>query len=143
MERKHMKIIQVVGTSNSGKTTFIKHLIPELKKIGTVAVIKHLGDHTYHIEEGKDTTVFFDAGADISVGIDSYKAVVALRSNTLEDIFGMLFDQGMDFTIIEGFKQRSFPKIVIGNLPADKCVLSNPGVSDVIASLSLFENFTR
>jgi molybdopterin-guanine dinucleotide biosynthesis protein MobB len=143
MERKHMKIIQVVGTANSGKTTFIKNLIPELKKLGTVAVIKHLGDHTYHIEEGKDTTVFFDAGADISAGIDSNKAVVALRSNTLEDLLGMLFDQGMDFAIIEGFKQRSFPKIVIGTLPAEKCVLSNPGISDVIGSLSLFENFSR
>jgi len=138
-----MKIIQVVGTSNSGKTTFIKNLIPELKKIGRVAVIKHLGDHTYHIEEGKDTTVFFDAGADISVGIDSHKAVVALRTNTLEDIFGMLFDQGMDFAVIEGFKQRSFPKIVIGSLPADTCILSNPAVSEVITSLSLFENFSR
>jgi molybdopterin-guanine dinucleotide biosynthesis protein MobB len=138
-----MKIIQVVGSSNSGKTTFIKNLIPELKKIGNVAVIKHLGDHTYHIEEGKDTTVFFDSGADISVGIDSHKAVIALRTNTLEDIFGMLFDQGMDFAIIEGFKQRSFPKIVIGRLPADTCVLSNPAVSEVIASLTLFENFSR
>jgi molybdopterin-guanine dinucleotide biosynthesis protein MobB len=143
MEKEHMRIIQVVGTSNSGKTTFIKNLIPELKKLGTVAVIKHLGDHTYHIEKGKDTTVFFDAGADISVGIDSHKAVIALRPNTLEDIFGMLFDQGIDFAIIEGFKKRSFPKIIIGTLPADKCVLNNPGVSDVIASLSLFENFSR
>ena len=55
-----MRIIQIVGNSNSGKTTFIKNLIPpELKKKGTVAVIKHLGDHTYNIGEGKDTTVFF------------------------------------------------------------------------------------
>jgi len=138
-----MKIIQIVGSSNSGKTTFIKNLIPELKKLGTVAVIKHLGDHTYHIEEGKDTTVFFDAGADISVGIDSCKAVIALRTNTLEDIFDMLFDHGMDFAIIEGFKRRSFPKIVIGSLSADKCVLSNPEVSDVITSLDLFDNFSR
>jgi molybdopterin-guanine dinucleotide biosynthesis protein MobB len=138
-----MKIIQIVGRSNSGKTTFIKNLIPELKKKGTVAVIKHLGDHTYNIEEGKDTTVFFDAGADMSVGIDSHKAVAAIRKNTLDDVLGMLLDQGMDFAIIEGFKQQSFPKIVIGTLPADKCVLSNPGVSDVISSLSLFENFSR
>ena len=138
-----MKIIQVVGNSNSGKTTFIKNLIPELKKIGNVAVIKHLGDHTYHIEEGKDTTIFFDAGADISVGIDSFKAVVAIRKNSLEDVFGMLFDQGMDFAVIEGFKQRSFPKIVIGSLPAENCILTNPAVSKVITSLDLFENFSR
>jgi len=136
-----MKIIQVVGSSNSGKTTFIKNLIPELKKIGNVAVIKHLGDHTYHIEEGKDTTIFFDAGADISIGIDSHKAVVAIRKNTLEDILGMLFDQGMDFAVIEGFKKRSYPKIVIGSLHADKCILTNPAVSEVITSLNLFENF--
>ena len=132
MEKLRMKIIQVVGSSDSGKTTFIKELIPELKKKGKVAVIKHLGDHTYTFEEGKDTTVFFDAGADISVGIDSQKAVAALRKNTLEDILGMLFHQGIDFAVIEGFKQRTFPKIVIGNLTADNCVLSNPSVDEVI-----------
>ena len=123
-----MKIIQVVGRSNSGKTTFIKDLIPELKKKGKVAVVKHLGDHTYTIEEGKDTTVFFDAGADMSVGIDSEKAVAAIRKNALDDILGMLLDQDMDFAIIEGFKQRSFPKIVIGNLTADTSILTNPSV---------------
>ena len=138
-----MKIIQIVGSSNSGKTTFIKNLIPELKKKGTVAVIKHLGDHIYNIEEGKDTTVFFDAGADMSVGIDSHKAVAAIRKNTLDDVLGMLLDQGMDFAIIEGFKQRSFPKIVIGSLTADTCILSNPTVNEVITSLNLFENFCK
>ena len=138
-----MKIIQIVGSSNSGKTTFIKNLIPELKKKGTVAVIKHLGDHIYNIEEGKDTTVFFDAGADMSVGIDSHKAVAAIRKNTLDDVLGLLLDQGMDFAIIEGFKQRSFPKIVIGSLTADTCILSNPTVNEVITSLNHFENFCK
>lgn len=138
-----MKIIQIVGRSNSGKTTFIKNLIPELKKKGTVAVIKHLGDHTYNIEEGKDTTVFFDSGADISVGVDSHKAVATFRKNTLDDVLGMLLDQGMDFAIIEGFKQRSFPKIVIGSLTADTCILTNPAVIEVITSLNLFENFRK
>ena len=90
---------------------------------------------------GKDTTIFFDAGADISIGIDSHKAVVAIRKNTLENILGMLFDQGMDFAVIEGFKKRLYPKIVIGSLHADKCILTNPAVSEVITSLNLFENF--
>jgi molybdopterin-guanine dinucleotide biosynthesis protein MobB len=138
-----MKIIQIVGNSNSGKTTFIKNLIPELKKKGNVAVIKHLGDHTYNIEEGKDTTVFFDAGADMSVGIDSHKAVATIRKNTLDDVLGMLLDQGMDFAIIEGFKRRSFPKIVIGSLTAYTSVLTNPSVNEVITSLNLFENFCK
>ena len=137
-----MKIIQVVGSSGSGKTTFIRKLIPTLKKKGTVAVVKHLGEHTFTIEEGKDTTVFFETGADISVGIDSHKAIAAIRKNTLEDVLRMLFNQGIDFAVIEGFKQRSYPKIVIGNIPAENCILSNPTVDEVTRSLDLFENFS-
>jgi molybdopterin-guanine dinucleotide biosynthesis protein MobB len=138
-----MKIIQVVGRSESGKTTFIRKLIPELKKKGTVAVIKHLGDHTYNLEEEKDTTIFFDTGADISVGIDSHKAVAAIRKPGLEDILTILFNQGITFAIIEGFKQRTFPKIVIGSLTTGNCILSNPSVNEVITSLDLFENFSH
>jgi molybdopterin-guanine dinucleotide biosynthesis protein MobB len=137
-----MKIIQVVGSSGSGKTTFIRTLIPGLKKLGTVAVIKHLGHHTFTCEEGKDTTVFFDTGADISVGIDSHKAIAALRKNTLEDMLDMLYTQGIDFAVVEGFKQRTFPKIVIGSLTTKNCILSNPSVNEVIMSLDLFENFS-
>lgn len=142
MEKRPMRIIQIVGRSNSGKTTFIRNLIPELKKKGNVAVIKHLGDHAYIFEEEKDTTVFFEAGADISVGIDTKKAVAAIRTTSLDQILCMLHDQAMDFAIIEGYKQRAFPKIVIGDLSAEKCILANPSIKDVVASLDLFENFT-
>jgi molybdopterin-guanine dinucleotide biosynthesis protein MobB len=138
-----MKIIQIVGSSNSGKTTFIKNLIPELKKRGNVAVIKHLRDHDYMLEEGKDTTVFFTAGADISVGIDTHKSVIVICKNELDNMLRMLFNHGMDFTIIEGFKQRSYPKIVIGRLEIDRCILTNPPIDEVIASLNLFEDFPQ
>ena len=136
-----MKIIQVVGRSNSGKTTFIKQLIPKLKTQGRVAVIKHLGDHEFELEEGKDTTGFFDAGADISVGIDAHKSVVAIRNNSLESTLQILFEQGMNFTVIEGFKQTAFPRIVIGDLKTDQCVLTNPCPDEVLASLDAFEDF--
>jgi len=136
-----MKIIQVVGRSNSGKTTFIKNLIPELIKRGTVSVIKHLGDHDFYLEEGKDTTGFFEAGADISVGIDTQKTVIALRDTTLENTLQLLANRGMDYTVIEGFKQYPFPKIVIGSLEIEKCVLNNPTIHQVVANLDLFEDF--
>ena len=136
-----MKIIQVVGRSNSGKTTFIKQLVPKLKTQGLVAVIKHLGEHEFELEEGKDTTGFFDAGADISVGIDAHKSVVAIRDNSLESMLKILFDQGMNFTVIEGFKQIAFPRIVIGDLKTDHSVLTNPCTDDVLASLDAFEDF--
>ena len=136
-----MKIIQIVGRSTSGKTTFIRQLIPKLKTLGRVAVIKHLGDHEYHLEAGKDTTDFFDAGAEISVGIDAHKSVAAIRKNSLDTVLRLLFDQGMDFAVIEGFKQLSFPKIVIGNLETDRCVLTNPRPDEVLASINIFEDF--
>ena len=136
-----MKIIQVVGRSNSGKTTFIKNLIPELKKCGKVAVIKHLGDHDFLLEEGKDTTGFYDAGADITVGIDQNKTVIAYRNNQLDDALRMVFFRQTDYAVIEGYKQRSFPKIVIGNLAVEKCILTNPTVEEVMNSLHQFEDF--
>jgi len=138
-----MKIIQIVGWSNSGKTTFNKTLIPELKKKGLVAVIKHMGDHDFILETSKDTTEFFDAGAEISAGIDAGKTVISMRTTVLDDVLRMLSDQNIDFAIIEGFKQRSFPKIVLGDLAVDHCILSNPTTDEVVASLNLFQNFVK
>ena len=136
-----MKIIQIVGRSNSGKTTFIKNLIPLLKTKGSVAVVKHLGDHEYKLEKGKDTTGFFDAGADISVGIDAYKSIVAIRKNSLYSTLRILYDQEIKFAIIEGFKQQAFSRIVIGDLETDNVILSNPCPDQVITSLDSFEDF--
>jgi molybdopterin-guanine dinucleotide biosynthesis protein MobB len=136
-----MKIIQIVGLANSGKTSFIKLLIPALSSKGNVAVVKHLGDHEFFLEEDKDTTDFFNTGAQMSIGIDAAKSVIAIRKNSLDDILTLLSLQKMDFVIIEGFKRRSFPKIVIGDLAIEKSVLVNPTIDKVINSLSLFEDF--
>ena len=136
-----MKIIQVSGLSNTGKTTFIKQLIPVLRTKGRVGVIKHLGDHEYLLEKGKDTTGFFDAGAEISAGIDGDKSVVAIRNNSLDAILALLSVQGMDFVVIEGFKDRSFKKVVIGDLQAEGCILRNPAVEDVVASVDRFDTY--
>lgn len=136
-----MKIIQVTGRSNTGKTTFIKTLLPVLNKKGKVAVIKHLGDHEYLLAEAKDTTGFFLAGAEISAGIDAGKAVVTLRNNSLDAMLALLKDQGMDYAIIEGYKTRSFKKIVIGELQVEGCILRNPTVDDVLASIDRFDTY--
>lgn len=136
-----MKILHVTGSSNTGKTTFIKSLIPVLKEKGSVAVIKHLADHEFLLEEGKDTTGFFEAGAEISAGIDKDKSVVTLRNNSLDAILALFRAQGVDYCIIEGFKNRSFKKIVIGDLQAEGCILRNPAVEDVVASVDRFDTY--
>jgi molybdopterin-guanine dinucleotide biosynthesis protein MobB len=104
-------------------------------------VIKHLGDHDYHQEEGKDTTVFFEEGADISAGIDAAKSVATLRTIDLDTMLLLFKQQGIDFALIEGFKTRTFPKIVIGDLPSETCILRNPTVDQVLTTLSRFEDY--
>ena len=136
-----MKIIQVAGRSNSGKTTFIRELISELKKIGPVGVIKHLGDHEYHLEDGKDTTHFYNAGADITTGIDSEKTVCTMHHTDLDAILKLYAERGMRFTVIEGYKKRSFAKIVIGSLEIDRCVLKNPTTEEVINAIDRFDDY--
>jgi molybdopterin-guanine dinucleotide biosynthesis protein MobB len=136
-----MKIIQVAGRSNSGKTTFIRKLIPELKKIGPVGVIKHLGDHEFHLDNGKDTTLFYEAGADISTGIDAYKTVSTVHNTDLDKILDYYVKSGIYFAVIEGYKQRSFAKIVIGTLEIDRCILTNPSTEEVIRSLNQFDEY--
>ena len=137
-----MKIIHVVGRSNSGKTTFIRKMIPELKQLGTVGVIKHLGDHPFALEDGKDTTLFYEAGADITTGIDAEKTVCTFRGPDIDSVLKLYAENGIDFVLIEGYKQRPYAKIVIGDLDIERSVLSNPTVGDVIGSLHLFDDFT-
>lgn len=136
-----MRIIQVTGLSNTGKTTFIKNLVPLLQRKGRTAVIKHLADHDFQIEPGKDTTIFFEAGAEFSIGIDSNKSVLATRDNSLEGMLMLLKNCGMEFVVIEGFKTCGFKKIVFGDKRTKECILHNPTVDDVLTSIGQFDTF--
>ncbi|HNY89707.1 MAG TPA: molybdopterin-guanine dinucleotide biosynthesis protein MobB, partial [Methanoregulaceae archaeon] len=78
-----MKIIHIAGFSNTGKTTFIRELVPELEKRGLTGVVKHIGHHGHSLPEGKDTTLFHEAGAAASAGIDAQKSVLILKETDL------------------------------------------------------------
>ena len=136
-----MKVIQIAGFANSGKTTFICKLVPALKLYGKVGVIKHMGDHDFLLEDGKDTTLFFESGADISAGIDASKSVVMLPTVDLEGMLRLFEQQDIEFAVIEGFKKLTFPKIIIGDLPDETCILRNPTIGEVISALPRFEDY--
>lgn len=138
-----MKIIHIAGTSGSGKTTLVRNLIPVLETIGPVGVVKHIGHHTMKLEEGKDTTSFYGAGASISAGIDSEKMMMVAKETSLEETLVRLCDAGMQFAIVEGFKARPDPKIVIGDGGDTQNVLmTDPSVDEVVRRLDEFEEFT-
>ncbi|MDK2974246.1 MAG: molybdopterin synthase catalytic subunit [Methanofollis sp.] len=136
-----MRIIHVIGRSGSGKTTFIRALCPGLKEMGAVATIKHLGHHTFRLEAGKDTTLQFETGIPVAVGIDGEKTVVTVRSTGLEEVLDALSNWGIDYAVIEGFKDRPFPSIVIGDLSSDHVMMRNPTVDDVLAGISSFPEY--
>jgi molybdopterin synthase catalytic subunit len=136
-----LKVIQVVGRSNAGKTTFIKSLIVALSPHGPVGVVKHLGHHGFFIEPGKDTTAYYESNAAISCGVDEEKSVFISQETDLNSALDTLCNAGVRYAILEGFKARVFPRIVIGDLECEKTLLRDPSVDEVIGSLDDFEDY--
>jgi molybdopterin-guanine dinucleotide biosynthesis protein B len=110
-------ILTFVGRSNSGKTTLIERLIPELVRAGyRVATVKHAG-HGFDLDtEGKDSWRHKRAGASTVVVVS--KGSLALFSDVsdqvkVEEIRDRFVDQEMDLIIAEGWKSEGYPKIVV------------------------------
>lgn len=115
-----MKVISVVGYKKSGKTTLVSALVRNLSKFGTVGTVKNMGEQRLNPSE-TDAGRHFDAGADMVIGITCTEAtgtelVSFSRGSGLEHALDLLCDQGLDFAVVEGFKESNLPKIVIGDL---------------------------
>lgn len=109
-------ILSIVGKSDSGKTTFIEKLLPELVKRGyRVATVKH-DVHGFEVDrEGKDSWRHKQAGAH-TVVISSPQKVALIRDVerdlTLDEIREK-FIQDVDLILSEGYKKDIQPKIEI------------------------------
>ena len=109
-------VISFVGKSNSGKTTFLEKLIPEMKRRGfRIGVIKH-DAHKFEIDHaGKDSYRLKHAGADIM--LISSSAKVAMVKDSSEDIpLAALcgeFMKDVDIVFSEGYKRENTHKIEI------------------------------
>ncbi len=107
-----MKVIAVVGTKKTGKTTLVESLVRSLKKYGRVGTIKNM--QTHPVDKG-DTKRHFEAGADEVLGLGKQKIKITPRGS-LESALLELDEDGMDFVIVEGFKSSNLPKIVLGGI---------------------------
>jgi len=109
-------IVSIVGKSDSGKTTLIEKLVPELTRRGyRIATVKH-DVHGFEVDqEGKDSWRHKQAGAH-TVVISSPKKVALIRDVekdlTLEEIREKLI-QDVDLILSEGYKKDVQPKIEI------------------------------
>jgi len=109
-------IISIVGKSDSGKTTFIEKLIPELVRRGyRVATIKH-DIHGFEVDrEGKDSWRHKQAGAH-TVVISSPTKLALIRDVEKDLSLAELREkliQDVDLILSEGYKKDRQPKIEI------------------------------
>jgi molybdopterin-guanine dinucleotide biosynthesis protein B len=120
--KSKMKVIAIVGSKSSGKTTTIEILTRELTRRGyKIAAAKHIPEPNFTIDkEGKDTWRFAKSGA---------KTIISVASNetaTIEKVDEESFSlkkilkkcEGNDIVFLEGFKElvskkRGIKKIVI------------------------------
>ncbi len=127
-----MKIISIVGYKKTGKTTLVEHLVSALSKRGSVGTIKHMHQHRINTP-GTDTWKHANAGADVVVAVTPEELVKFSRNNNLTTAIDELANEGMDFAVVEGFKESKLPKIALGDVKAAGIVkrLNNPESADI------------
>lgn len=109
-------IVCIVGASNSGKTTFLEKLIPEIIRRGyRVGTVKH-DVHGFEMDrEGKDTWRHRQAGAAV-IAISSPARIGMIRDMDgemgLQEMVGRYFWDA-DIILTEGYKRSHYPKIEI------------------------------
>ena len=124
-ENKKQFILAVSGVKNSGKTTLITKLLPELKKRGLqVAVIKHDG-HDFEADvPGTDSWKYAQVGADGTCVFSTKKYMVVkyAPAPSVEELVGAFPEA--DLILLEGFKYSEYPKIEVvrkGNSSESVC----------------------
>lgn len=108
-------VIQVVGYKNAGKTTLVCRLVQALAGQGyRMGTVKH-DAHGFDMDHpGRDTWKHSEAGAAV-VAITSENAgktaIIEQRYTPLEELLERM--DHLDAVIVEGFKEETYPKIVI------------------------------
>lgn len=139
-----MKVLQVVGFKNSGKTTLIHRLIHAASDRGiAVSVVKHHG-HGGQPElppTSTDSMSYLEHGAAVSV-VEGGGMIQLHRRVSSEPEIGDLVQlaaPGTNLVLVEGFKQAGYEKMVLVRTPEDweelralqniVLVITSPGVT--------------
>jgi molybdopterin-guanine dinucleotide biosynthesis protein B len=131
-------VVSIVSKKNSGKTTLIARLIPELRKRGyRVGTIKH-DVHGFDIDhEGKDSWTHKRSGAQ-TVVISSPRQVAVIKDVEQEETLDVLVNKYFeteDIVIAEGYKMGNKPKIEVFRKAVHATPLLNEDIK-VIAVVS-------
>jgi molybdopterin-guanine dinucleotide biosynthesis protein B len=111
-----LPIVSIVGKSDTGKTTLLEKLVPELRARGyRIGTIKH-DVHDFDIDHrGKDSWRHKQAGAH-TVAISSPTKVALVKDVETEETLDSLaskYFQDVDIILTEGYKKEDKPKIEV------------------------------
>jgi len=104
------RLIAVLGSQGSGKTTTIEYLIKHLSEDGLkVGSIKHIHDLNFTFDtRGKDTWRHMMAGAKVVAGVSENEATMIKRTDNIgegfEEAVNSLMGWKLDVIIFEGFR---------------------------------------
>ncbi|RLJ70195.1 molybdopterin-guanine dinucleotide biosynthesis protein B [Hydrogenivirga caldilitoris] len=136
-----MKVIAIVGYHNTGKTTLIKELVKELKRIGyKVGYIKHdPKGHGKTDKEGSDTDKLFKEVEKVALLSPGRMTLWEKREDDPIKVVKEYF-AGFDIVVLEGFKSlKDIPKVAIGEVGADNVILRVEGLKDVAHIIELLK----
>lgn len=109
-------VISFVGKAESGKTTLLEKLIPELRRRGfRIGILKHHVHEFVFDSPGKDTWRHRQAGAS-TVVLSSPTGIGLIEDTDIDQPASAIverFFQKVDLVITEGYKHESFPKLEV------------------------------
>ncbi|MCG8569494.1 MAG: molybdopterin-guanine dinucleotide biosynthesis protein B [Spirochaetes bacterium] len=118
-----MKVVQIVGYKNSGKTTLILKILQLLGEKGLkCAVIK--SSHSLIKHSQTDSGLFFQQGADPVLLHTPNALMIQTQKKDLLCLFRQYHEQ-VDFMLLEGFKSVKLPRIVCLSDEDDNELLEN------------------
>lgn len=112
-----MKVFQIVGVRNSGKTTTVEVLIKKLKQLNfSVATIKFINCPFFKLDSGTkitNTQRHRIAGADIVIAAGKKETDVMYSAPLdINDMLNILQHNNVDFCIVEGGYEADLPRII-------------------------------
>ncbi|WP_188455284.1 molybdopterin-guanine dinucleotide biosynthesis protein B [Virgibacillus oceani] len=138
-----MKICQIVGYKNSGKTTVMKEVIRYFSSRGyKIGSLKHHG-HGGEPELMKDTDSYqhFAAGTMASGVQGEHVSQLILNNTEFETLISIYKMLPIDILFIEGYKKADYPKIVLLKNEEELSLLDE--LSNIIAVGSWDEQILR